>query len=126
MISSSNHNYPIDIILSFFQDIGLAHLLGPVETGAVMPGLTIKNGVIVIDTEQLLYPGDMLHEAGHVATMPPSGRHTMNGMLGKTSDMEQASEIIAQAWSYAACIHLDLDPALVFHEAGYRGASKSL
>ncbi len=28
---------------------------------------------------------------------------------------------MAIAWSYAACIHLSIDPFFVFHEEGYRG-----
>ncbi|QKJ28830.1 hypothetical protein HQ865_03345 [Mucilaginibacter mali] len=126
MTTQTERDHIIDKILSFFTTIGLPYQLEPVESGPVMAGLTIKNGVMIIDKERLLYPGDLLHEAGHVATMPPSGRLTMNGMLGKKTDMEQASEIIAQAWSYAACVHLGFDPSLVFHEAGYHGSSKSL
>ena len=34
--------------------------------------------------------------------------------------------MMAIAWSYAAAVHLGLDPAVVFHEAGYRGGSGSL
>ena len=37
-----------------------------------------------------------------------------------------AEEMMAIAWSYAAAVHLDLDPAVVFHEGGYRGGSASL
>ena len=33
---------------------------------------------------------------------------------------------MATAWSYAAVCHLGLDPAVVFHEGGYRGGSQSL
>jgi hypothetical protein len=35
-------------------------------------------------------------------------------------------EIGAQAWSYAAALHLEIDPAVVFHPQGYRGASEGL
>ena len=32
----------------------------------------------------------------------------------------------AIAWSWAALVHLRLDPAVVFHQEGYRGGSQSL
>lgn len=35
-------------------------------------------------------------------------------------------EIQAIAWSYAAALHLGLDPAVVFHEDGYRGHARGL
>jgi hypothetical protein len=35
-------------------------------------------------------------------------------------------EISAQAWSYAAAVHLGLAPEIVFHAAGYKGSSENL
>jgi hypothetical protein len=35
-------------------------------------------------------------------------------------------ELGAIAWSYAAALHLQLDPGVVFHEHGYRGGSQSM
>jgi len=32
-------------------------------------------------------------------------------------------EIATIAWSYAAALHLEIDPTIVFHAGGYRGAS---
>lgn len=32
-----------------------------------------------------------------------------------------AEEMMAIAWSYAACIHIGVDPCFVFHNEGYRG-----
>ena len=34
--------------------------------------------------------------------------------------------MMAIAWSYAASVHLQLDPSVVFHADGYRGGSQSL
>jgi hypothetical protein len=34
--------------------------------------------------------------------------------------------MMAIAWSYAAALHLAIDPAVVFHEAGYRGGATDL
>ena len=35
-------------------------------------------------------------------------------------------ELGAIAWSYAAALHLQLDPGVVFHEQGYHGGSQSI
>ena len=35
-------------------------------------------------------------------------------------------EMAAIAWSYAAAVHLNLDPAVVFHEEGYRGGAQTI
>jgi hypothetical protein len=32
----------------------------------------------------------------------------------------------AIAWSYAAALHLGIDPAVVFHDAGYRGGASAI
>ena len=36
------------------------------------------------------------------------------------------SKLAAIAWSYAAVVHLGVDPSIVFHSEGYRGWSRSL
>jgi hypothetical protein len=106
-------------VIAFLESIGL-----PVRTSAVpgptfLPGIVIEAGVLVIDEERLLYPGDLLHEAGHLAILPRDARSAVHGDIGP----DGGYEVGAIAWSYAAAIHLLIDPALVFHEAGYRGGS---
>ena len=39
-----------------------------------MPGLTIVDGTLVVDAVRLAWPGDILHEAAHIALTPPSRR----------------------------------------------------
>jgi len=39
---------------------------------------------------------------------------------------DPAEEMAAIAWSYAAALEMDLDPAVVFHEHGYRGGGDSI
>jgi hypothetical protein len=34
--------------------------------------------------------------------------------------------MVALAWSYAACLHIGIDPKIVFHENGYKGQSEFL
>ena len=33
---------------------------------------------------------------------------------------------MAPAWSYAACLHIGLDPHIVFHSEGYKDESKNI
>jgi hypothetical protein len=49
----------------------------------------------------------------------------MNGKLPQGFDY-LGDEIAAQAWSYAACVHLGLDPRIVFHAGGYHGQAEGL
>jgi len=85
----------------------------------------MENGSLVIDLDKLLYPGDILHEAGHLATMTPAVRETMSDNL-ENNDLHKGGEIMALGWSYAACLHLKLDPHIVFHADGYRGTSEGI
>ena len=109
-------------IAAFLAGIGIAireeSLAGP----TFLPGITISHGVLVIDETRLLYPGDILHEAGHLAVLTPSARAAVDGDVGDDGGMEMA----AIAWSYAAALHLGLDPSVVFHSDGYREGSQSL
>jgi hypothetical protein len=111
-----------DRIVKFIETIGLPCRPGPVPDATVLPGILIENGGIVYDLAKLRYPGDLLHEAGHLAVMSPERRQRARPDVGKYA----AEEMMAIAWSYAAAVHLDLDPAVVFHEDGYRGGSASI
>jgi hypothetical protein len=116
---------PIDIIISFLGSVGIKVIMRPINGYTFLPGLKLEDGNLIIDTEKLLYPGDILHEAGHLATMPTELRETLSDTL-PNNDLNQGGEMMALAWSYAACIHLDIDPVFVFHAEGYKGESKDI
>jgi len=109
-------------MVSFLEGIGLPVRTGSIAGRSFLPGITIDGGVLVIDKERLLYPGDLLHEAGHLAVLPPDKRSEIYGDVGTDAGLEMG----AIAWSYAVALHLGIDPAIVFHEAGYRGQSASI
>lgn len=112
-------------ILSFLDRIGLLYKLEEIEGQTFLPGLKLSKGTLIIDINKLLYPGDILHEAGHLACMPPAIRQEMSDDL-VASDLHQGGEMMAISWSYAACIHLHIDPIVVFHNDGYRAGGKAI
>lgn len=109
-------------IAGFLESIGLAVRFADIPDPTFLPGITVQNGILTIDEPKLLFPGDLIHEAGHLAMLPPSQRAHADGHMGDDGGIEMA----AIAWSYAAAIHLGFPPAFVFHDAGYKGGAQSL
>ena len=109
------------ICISFFHEIGIETRFEKLDEPCFLPGLSIRNGIIIIDNEALSYPGDILHEAGHIAVVPAAERNTLSAAVIEKRDQREAEEMMAIAWSYAACKHLGLDPYVVFHDEGYKG-----
>lgn len=118
-------NDVLNSVLCFLEQIGLFYYLETIEEDTFLPGIKLRDGTLVIDTEKLLYPGDVLHEAGHLACMPPHIRKDMNDNL-EDCDMHRGGEMMAIAWSYAACIFLEINPEVVFHQHGYKGGAQNL
>jgi hypothetical protein len=115
----SNHTQQI---IDFLRHIGLSVIERPISESSILPGITVERGAIVVDLGRLLYPGDLLHEAGHLAVVPASERMQMHNNVGNDGGMEMG----AIAWSYAAAVYLGIPPDVLFHENGYRGAAESL
>lgn len=115
----------LDAIIAFLNNIGIETIIRPIPGHCFLPGVSMEAGKIIIDTEKLLYPGDILHEAGHIAVMPPEVRSDMDEVLPST-DLHQGGEMMALAWSYAACVHIGIDPHVVFHADGYKGDGEQL
>jgi len=110
-------------IVTFLNLIGIKVIDSNLDNDTFLPGLDLKGHTILMDKSTLQYPGDLLHEAGHIAVTETHVRP----LIG-TSEMEsdwpsQSDEIAAILWSYAALHHLQLDPKVVFHLDGYKNAS---
>ena len=113
----------IDRLADHARSLGVAVEFGDVPDGSsFLAGVTVRDGTLVIDRERLPWPGDILHEAAHIATAPPSRRGALNGKLTVTP----AEEMAALAWSYAAAVAAGIDPHIVFHEGGYRNGGAHL
>lgn len=80
--------------------------------------------MIIIDKDSIEQPGDILHEGGHIAVVPAADRSKLSEAPMIRRKDREAEEMMAIAWSYAACMYLEIDPFFVFHEQGYRGGSQ--
>lgn len=112
----------IEKIAIFLTERGIPNRFQSLENDGFLPGLEIEQGTLLIDSEKLKWPGDMLHEAAHIALNAPSTRAAISGKL----EVSPADEMAALAWSYAAAVALDIDPHIVFHEGGYRNGGTQL
>ena len=110
-----------NLLATFVRDIGIAVEAATLTAATLLPGLEIRGGAVRIDPARLLYPGDILHEAGHVAVSDPATRHTP-----EFSSTDGGEEMAAIAWSYAAACALGVAPDLVFHPQGYKGGAAAL
>jgi hypothetical protein len=114
-------NSSFDKSVNFLRAIGIPVHFRQIETDCFLPGISIANGEIVVDLEKLKYPGDILHEAGHIAVVPAIERSTLNEHAIGQQEQRDAEEMMVIAWSYAACVHLNIHAGFVFHDEGYKG-----
>jgi hypothetical protein len=107
-------------LVAFVRGIGIDVRAATLPEKTVLPGLDIRHGAILVDETRMTHPGDILHEAGHLAVTDPAERHA------PVLSPDGGDELTSIAWSYAALRHLGLDPAIVFHDRGYKGGAASL
>jgi hypothetical protein len=108
-------------IVAFLAEIGLTVRAAEVSGPTVLPGILVEHGGLLFDPEKLRFPCDLLHEAGHLAVVPPERRAAMHHDVGS----DPAEEMMAIAWSYAAALHLGVDPARLFHHE-YKGGGPAI
>jgi hypothetical protein len=108
-------------ILGCLDEIGIPVTKGETREDSFLPGIEVRNGGLVLDTAKPFYPGDLLHEAGHIACTDPELRPTLSEI-----QHDPGEEMAAIAWSYAAARAIGIDSRVLFHDAGYRGGSEAL
>ncbi|PWV49098.1 hypothetical protein [Chitinophaga sp. S165] len=126
MTYNNDENIAFEKCINFLNSIGIKTIFRKIGTNSFLPGLLVENGMIVIDKDTLEHPGDILHEAGHLAVVPTKHRHSLTEKNIIKRSNREGEEMMAIAWSYAACMHLMIDPFFVFHEQGYRGGSQQI
>jgi hypothetical protein len=107
-------------LATFVRGIGIAVRAATLPADTFLPGLDIRDGALLVDQARLAHPGDILHEAGHLAVADPAERNAPR------LSPSPGDEMTAIAWSYAALRYLDIDPAIVFHPEGYKGGAESI
>lgn len=138
--------------IEFLREIGIdVVLVDPGQTnidGTFLPAIRISHGTLVVDLDSV-FPGDLLHEAGHLAVIPLHVRHlandrledvfiTMQAYLAENGDdlmafpedplcrgILQSEEGEATAWQYAAARAIGLPDEWLFPKDSYQGESKS-
>jgi len=108
-------------IVDFIRGIGITVETAALPEGGFLPAIAVRDGRLVYDPDRLHYPGDLLHEAGHIAVIDPALRATVSEF-----DSNGGDEMAAIGWSYAAALAAGIDPRIVFHQDGYRGGGDAV
>ena len=106
-------------LAAFVRGIGIDVRAAALPDKTFLPGLEIRHGAILADAARLTHPGDILHEAGHLAVADAAERDA------PTLSPSAGDELTTIAWSYAALRYLDIDPAVVFH-LDFKGGGASI
>jgi hypothetical protein len=110
-----------EAIGAFLDSAGIPLRLEPLTGPSFVPGLAIQAGAIQIDPEGHAYPGDLLHEAGHIAVAESHRRASLSEV-----GTDGGEEMAAIAWSVAAARACKVPLEVLFHPAGYKGGAAEL
>jgi hypothetical protein len=120
------HTAFYDPIFAFITRIGLPIAEQALAADTFLPGIALRDGGLLVDPDQLIWPGDLLHEAGHLAVLPASMRTEAHDDDLSHADVEHAGELEAMAWAYAAAVELALPVEVLIHDGGYHGKARDL
>jgi len=131
-------------VATFLNTIGLVTIE---EIGArgFVPGVNIREGVIAIDPTEAK-ASDLLHEAGHLATVPGCFRHFFSGNVdsGQRRSLEALNEIEAEidspvfravmqcsdpeatAWAWAVGKYLGIREKDIIEDEDYNGEGEGI
>lgn len=118
---------PITTKISYFlQEIGIKVIPKVINEDTFLPGIRIVEGDIWVDEAKILSPGDILHEAGHLAIFSKETRKSLTDSVIVSNTTQGGEEMAAIAWSWAALKHLNIAPEIVFHPKGYKDDSENI
>lgn len=116
-----DHPETLPTIVDFIRKVGIEVEAAPLPEDGFLPAIAVRDGRLLYDPGRLRHPGDLLHEAGHIAVTDPALRPTVSEF-----DSNGGDEMAAIGWSYAAALAIGIDPCVVFHDHGYRGGSDAI
>ncbi|MEZ4857866.1 MAG: hypothetical protein R2781_03575 [Flavobacteriaceae bacterium] len=116
----NNPSTILDTIIDFLNSIPIKIIEKKISHDTFLPGIQLCGSSIYIDREKLKYPGDLLHEAGHIAVTEASVRPLIGKENQPPNWPSDGEEIAAILWSFAASHHLQLSLDVVFHPNGYK------
>ena len=122
----NNPQKTLALIVGFLNSINIKVVESSLPNNTFLPGLSLKGNTVLMDLEKLKYPGDLLHEAGHIAVTEEKMRTVIGTEACGDNWPSDGEEIAAILWSFAASRFLDLDLKIVFHPDGYKNHSKWL
>ncbi len=111
-------------MIDFLHEIEIKTSCEKIDGDTFLPGLKIYEGGLIIDKRKLKYPGDILHEAGHIAVVPKDRRDKLNGDVSESTDQFQGEEMAANLWSFAALTKLGIPVEKVFHKNAYKATGE--
>lgn len=103
-------------ILAFLERIGIPVVVEALPGDTCLPAMTVRHGALIVDPDRHGWPGDLLHDAGHIAVMDPALRATHDAVPS-----DPAEEMATIAWSWAAAVEIGIDADTLFHAHGYNG-----
>ncbi len=116
----------LEMIFQFLEEITIPYNFAEIQGETFLPGIQIKKGVLQIDLQKLKYPGDLLHEAGHIAVSRSTDREKLNDNIIENNSEKAGDEMAVLIWSFAAAQKIGLLTDVVFHDEGYKGEAKWL
>ena len=121
-----NHAEHYPSIFAFLTRIGLSIAEETLSADTFLPGIALRAGGLMVDTDKLMWPGDLLREAGHLAVLPATLRSEAHDDDPNHAEVEFAGELEAMAWAYAAAVELGLPTDALIHDGGYNGKARDL
>lgn len=106
--------------VKFIEALGLPVYAREITHDSFLPGIALGPACLYVDAAKLKYPGDILHEAGHLAVTMASDRVKVGTPEQAPDWPPKGEEMAAILWSYAAALHLEIDLEWLFHEDGYK------
>jgi hypothetical protein len=109
-----------DLIRGFVESLGLSVQPCTLSDDTFLPGLELTANGIWFDAQRLRYPGDLLHEAGHLAVTTAAQRAAIGTDQLQQPFPPKGDEIATLLWTYAAARHIGLPLPVLFHPHGYK------